>query len=80
MPELEQAGVVAAPHTWVWSVRPRYVAQLSAGLGNVLTVEGIPGETAGVDYSGYPLVDGEMRVPTTPGFGLPLDTNTFARA
>lgn len=78
MPELQAAGIVTAPHTWVWCFRPRYVAQLSAGMGNVLIIEGIPGESAGVDYSGYPIIDGRMQVPDTPGFGLPLDRAQLA--
>ncbi|MBI3973323.1 MAG: mandelate racemase [Chloroflexi bacterium] len=72
MPELAAAGIKASPHTWAWCVRPRLVAQLAAGVGNVVMIEGIPGDTAGLDYRSYPLVDGRLRVPDTPGFGLPL--------
>ncbi|MFN4180422.1 MAG: mandelate racemase/muconate lactonizing enzyme family protein [Armatimonadota bacterium] len=72
MPELEQAGVKASPHTWGWIPRPYYVAQLAAGVGNVTIVEGIPGKTEGVDYSAYKLVNGQIVVPDEPGFGLKL--------
>lgn len=41
---------------------------MPAGLGNVLTVEGVPGTTDGVDADGYRL----LHVPDTPGFGLGL--------
>ena len=72
MPELEQAGVKASPHTWAWIPRPYYVAQLAAGVGNVIIIEGIPGKTEGVDYSAYKFVDGQIIVPDLPGFGLKL--------
>ncbi len=72
MPELERVGVKASPHTWGWIPRPYYVAQLAAGVGNVVIVEGIPGRTEGVDYSAYRLVDGQIVVPDEPGFGLKL--------
>jgi L-alanine-DL-glutamate epimerase-like enolase superfamily enzyme len=72
MPELEQAGVKASPHTWGWIPRPCYVAQLAAGVGNVIIIEGIPGKTEGVDYSAYKFVDGKIIVPDLPGFGLKL--------
>ena len=40
--------------------------------GTIDTVEGVPGETIGVDTSGYLWRDGELTVPDRPGFGLPL--------
>ena len=72
MPELERAGVKASPHTWAWIPRPYHVAQLAAGVGNVIIIEGIPGKTEGVDYSAYKFVDGQIIVPDLPGFGLKL--------
>jgi L-alanine-DL-glutamate epimerase-like enolase superfamily enzyme len=72
MPELERAGVKASPHTWAWIPRPYYVAQLAAGVENVIIIEGIPGKTEGVDYSAYKFVDGQIIVPDLPGFGLKL--------
>ncbi len=72
MPELELVGVKASPHTWGWIPRPYYVAQLAAGVGNVVVVEGISGRTEGIDYSAYKLVDGQIIVPDEPGFGLKL--------
>jgi len=72
MPELVAANVLASPHTWCWPIRPRYVAQLAAGLGNVVCIEGIPGTTSDIDYSHYPIEEGEMVVPDLPGFALPL--------
>ena len=72
MPELVEAGVPASPHTWAWCVRPRYASHLAAGCGNVVIVEGIPGESSGLDYSNYTMVDGRMVVPDLPGWGIPI--------
>ncbi len=72
MPKLKEAGVLASPHTWMWTPRSYYTAQLAAGVGNVVIVEGIPGKAEGVDYSAYKFVDGEIVVPDAPGFGLSL--------
>ena len=72
MPKLIDANVLASPHTWCWPIRPRYVAQLGAGVGNVVCVEGIPGETSDLDYSNYKIVAGDMIVPDLPGFAIPL--------
>lgn len=55
MPELEPVGVKASSHIG-WIRRPYYVAQLAAGVGNVIMFEGIPGRTEGVDYSAYKLL------------------------
>ncbi|MBT5535963.1 mandelate racemase [Candidatus Poribacteria bacterium] len=73
MPQLHAAGVVASPHTWVWTPRSYYTAQLAAGVGNVVIVEGIPGGGEGVDYSAYAFDDGDLVLPSTPGFGLRLE-------
>ncbi len=70
MPELMRAGVQASPHTWASSLRSYYTAQLAAGVGNVVIVEGIPGTVESVDLSAYKLVDGKIVVPDIPGFGL----------
>jgi D-galactarolactone cycloisomerase len=74
MPEIQKAGVLASPHTWMWTPRPYYAAQLGAGVGNVVIVEGIPGQADGVDYSTYKFVDGNIIVPDVPGFGLWLES------
>lgn len=73
MPRIaELGGVRASPHAWGLPLKTLYAAQLAAGLGHVDTVEGVPGETIGVDTSGYLWKDGEITVPDRPGFGLPL--------
>jgi D-galactarolactone cycloisomerase len=62
----------ASPHAWGLPLKTLYAAQLAAGLGNVPTVEGVPGETEGVDTTAYRWEDGNLTVPDRPGFGLPL--------
>jgi L-alanine-DL-glutamate epimerase-like enolase superfamily enzyme len=72
MPRLRELGVQASPHAWGCPVNTMYAAQLACGLGNVITVEGIPGRTRGVDMSGYVLTQGVLHVPDDPGFAMPL--------
>jgi L-alanine-DL-glutamate epimerase-like enolase superfamily enzyme len=73
MPDLVKAGVKASPHTWVWTARPYYAAQLASGAGNVDLIEGIPGRAKGLDYSTYQWKDGKVTVPDAPGFGIGLE-------
>jgi L-alanine-DL-glutamate epimerase-like enolase superfamily enzyme len=70
MPEMERAGVLAAPHLWGGTPRPFYCAHLGAGLGNLLIVEGIPGVGQHLDYSRFKIVGGKIHVPDAHGFGL----------
>jgi L-alanine-DL-glutamate epimerase-like enolase superfamily enzyme len=70
MPELRDAGVLAAPHLWGGTPRPFYCAHLGAGMGNRLIVEGIPGVGQHLDYSRFKIREGKIHVPDTPGFGL----------
>jgi len=74
MPELAKAGILASPHTWMWTPRPYYSAHLAGGVGNVAIVEGIPGRAKGIDYSAYKFVKGRLVVPDAPGFGLTLSS------
>ncbi len=72
MPRLVELGVEASPHAWGSPLKTFYASQLAAGLGNVPTVEGVPGETDGVDAGGYRLANGVLSLPASPGFGLVL--------
>jgi len=72
MPDLIRAGIPVSPHTWCWCVRPFYVSQLAAGLGNIICIEGIPGNSSALDYSNYSIVEGRVHVPNLPGFAMPL--------
>ncbi|MET9020874.1 enolase C-terminal domain-like protein [Actinopolymorpha sp. NPDC004070] len=71
-PRVRSLGVRISPHAWGQPLKTRYAAHLAAGLGGVPIVEGVPGQTDGVDASGYRLVDGALHLPDTPGFGMPL--------
>lgn len=70
MPQLVELGVAASPHAWGMPLKTLYAAQMAAGLGNVLVVEGVPGATDDIDASGYRFVDGDLTVPDGPGFAL----------
>lgn len=72
MPLLTEIGVAASPHAWGQPIKSLYAAQMAAGLGNVLTVEGVPGHTDGVDASSYQMHKGTIEVPDAAGFGLTL--------
>ena len=73
MPELQEAGVQAAPHTWAWAPRTYYAAHLAAGAGNVLIVEGIPARSEQIDYGDWRIEGGRLHVPEIPGWGLKLN-------
>jgi D-galactarolactone cycloisomerase len=73
MPRLMEVGVQAAPHAWGDPLKVHYSAQLAAGLGNVLMVEGIPSTTYGANMELYRLEEGILHVPErAPGFGMKL--------
>jgi len=71
MPELIDAGVLASPHTWGDPLKVIYTAHLSAGLGNIPIIEGIPSKTYDADLMLYNLKDGVLNMPEdSPGFGM----------
>jgi len=75
MPELIKAGVKSSTHTWAWTPRTYYSAQLGAGVGNVVIAEGIPRGAQEIDYSEYRFgSQGNIILPDAPGFGLRFKT------
>ena len=73
MSKVAEAGAQASPHAWGDPLKVHYSAQLAAGLGNVLIIEGIPSTTYGVDMGLYTLEEGILHVPeSAPGFGMKL--------
>ncbi len=72
MPTFAEIGARTAPHTWGVPVKTLYAAQLGAGLGNVLILEGIPCVASDMDGSAYRLADGMLHVPDAPGFAVTL--------
>ncbi|WP_203433606.1 mandelate racemase/muconate lactonizing enzyme family protein [Jiangella asiatica] len=72
MPTLRELDVAASPHAWGMPLKMLYAANIAAGLEGVITVEGVPGATEGVDAGAYSLAEGSLDVPDLPGFGLTL--------
>lgn len=72
MPELREIDMLASPHTWGNRLKTNYTVHLSAGLGNICTVEGVTCLSDEIDYGDYPLVDGKIKVSEAPGFGMKL--------
>jgi len=71
MPDLISAGIFASPHTWGDPLKVIYTAHLSAGLGNIPIIEGIPSITYDADLMLYKLQDGKLYIPeNSPGFGM----------
>jgi len=72
MPRLKETGMLSSPHCWDNRLKTNYTAHLSAGLGNVCTIEGVTCESDDIDYGDYPIIEGEIRVSDAPGFGMKL--------
>lgn len=72
MPELIRNKTLASPHAWGTFLKTNYTAHLAAGLGNVVTIEGVTCVTDDVDCSGYRIVNGKLKVSEGPGFGMKL--------
>lgn len=72
MPRLIEANVYASPHAWGNPLKTYYASHLAVGFENVITVEGVPGESYDVDLSLYQLREGFLKVPAKPGFGMKL--------
>ncbi len=73
MPKLQEAHILASPHVWASSLRTYYAAQLGAGVGNVVMIEGIPGTVEHVNFSAYHLYEDAIELSDAAGFGLTLD-------
>lgn len=73
MPKIIEMGILASPHTWGDPLKVCYTAHLSAGFGNIPTIEGIPSNTLNADLSDYKLIDGILHISEdAPGFGMRL--------
>ncbi len=72
MPSLVEMGMLASPHGWGTMVKSHYIAHLSAGLGNVCTVEGATLSSEDIELGNYPITDGKITVSEDPGFGMKL--------
>jgi len=72
MPQLQRMGIQASPHAFGELTKSYYTVQLTAGLGNTVTIEGVPCTSDDIDFGDYRIVDGKFVPPTTPGFGMKL--------
>lgn len=72
MPFLKKTNTLASPHAWGSRLKTHYAAHIAAGLGNIVTLEGVTCESEEIDYGHYPIVDGKMQVSEEPGFGMKL--------
>jgi L-alanine-DL-glutamate epimerase-like enolase superfamily enzyme len=72
MPSLVEMETYASPHAWGSLLKTHYSAHLSAGLGNVCTLEGVTCLSDDIDFGDYAITDGKLRVSDQPGFGMKL--------
>ena len=71
-PRAIQRGLLLSPHAFDLGLKTRYAAQLLAGVGGAVPLEGVIDETEGVDTDGYGFNEGMLHVPEAPGFGMKL--------
>ena len=67
MPKLREIKMLASPHAWGNRLKTNYTVHLSAGLGNICTVEGVTCLSDDIDYGDYPIVNGKIKVSEAPG-------------
>jgi L-alanine-DL-glutamate epimerase-like enolase superfamily enzyme len=72
IPTLKEMGTPSSPHAWGNMLKTHYIAQLAAGLGNVVTIEGVTCLSNEIDYGDYKIEDGKIKVSDQPGFGMNL--------
>ena len=72
MPQVLARGYRVSPHNWGAKLKTHYTAHLAAAFDNFTTIEGVPDQTEGVDFSAYTLQEGKLSVPDLPGFGMDL--------
>ena len=72
MPELQKMGIQASPHAFGEVFKTNYTAHLTGGLGNTVTIEGVPCTSDDVDFGDYKLVKGQLVPSSAPGFGMKL--------
>lgn len=72
MPSLKEMNMLASPHAWGTFLKTNYTAHLAAGVGNVVTIEGVTCQSDDVDFSSYTINNGKLRVSEKPGFGMEL--------
>ncbi|MCK5278653.1 MAG: mandelate racemase/muconate lactonizing protein, partial [Cyclobacteriaceae bacterium] len=72
MPELTKRKCLASPHAWGNMLKTHYISHLAAGLGNIVTIEGVTCVSDEIDFGDYKIINGKLRVSEDPGFGMKL--------
>ena len=79
-PQLDGWNVGSAPHHYGGHYGNYVSCHLSAAIQGFEFTEWDEADTPGLDDSGYSISDGLVNVPNSPGFGLNLDEEIYARA
>jgi L-alanine-DL-glutamate epimerase-like enolase superfamily enzyme len=79
-PLIERWGRLASPHHYGTHLGNYHEAHLGLAVPSFGFVEWDEATTPGIVAPGYAVVEGHVRVPATPGFGLELDEDAFRRA
>ncbi|MEW9669193.1 mandelate racemase/muconate lactonizing enzyme family protein [Ammoniphilus sp. 3BR4] len=77
---LKGSKVMQAPHNYGGPYGNYASCHIAPAMERFLTVEWDEVKVNGLDAPGYTLVEGKIRVPNSPGFGLHLDDDHFAKA
>jgi len=72
MPDLIKMGIQASPHAFGEVLKTNYTAHLTGGLGNTVTIEGVPCTSDDIDFGNYKIVGGQLVPSPAPGFGMKL--------
>jgi L-alanine-DL-glutamate epimerase-like enolase superfamily enzyme len=69
--ELGGTGIRVSPHAWALPLKTLYAAHLAACLSEADLVEGVRGQTLGVNADGCSVTKGALVLTGGPGFGVP---------
>lgn len=72
MPELKKMGILASPHAFGELLKSYYCSHLAGGLGNTVTIEGVPATCEDIDFGKYKIEKGKFVPSPDPGFGMTL--------
>lgn len=72
MPSLIESNTLTSPHAWGNMLKTNYISHISAGLGNVVTIEGVTCISDEIDFGDYKISGGKLNVSSKPGFGMRL--------
>lgn len=78
--QLDAWGVRSAPHHYGGHIGNYTAPHLAAAVNGFTFVEWDEASTSGIDAPGYVVEEGQVVVPSTPGFGMTLAEDRFQRA